>query len=108
MNRATAAVGLLFILALAFAARALRFEHVFLDDGSVVFAIGDAFYHVHRALFSLHHFPDFLQVDPCINWPQGAPVPHPPDLAPPGAGPDHQQSFWRFGKRQGLGRGNDA
>ena len=83
MNRATAAVGLLFILALAFAARALRFEHVFLDDGSVVFAIGDAFYHVHRALFSFHHFPDFLQVDPCINWPQGAPVPHPPvyDLA---------------------------
>ena len=83
MSRPTAVVGLLFILVLAAAARALRMEHVFLDDGTVVFAIGDAFYHAHRALFSFHHFPDFLRFDPCINWPKGAPVPHAPlyDLA---------------------------
>jgi len=83
VSRAATITSLLFILALAAGARAMRLEHVFLDDGSVVFAVGDAFYHMHRALFSFHHFPDFLRFDPCINWPEGAPVPHAPlyDLA---------------------------
>ena len=82
-SRVSTAFGLLLIFTLACLARALRAEHVFLDDGSVIFAAGDAYYHVHRALFSFLNFPDFLRFDPCINWPAGAPVPHAPlyDLA---------------------------
>ena len=44
----------------------------------VVFAIGDAYYHAHRALVSFVDFPRFLAFDPCLNWPDGAAVPYPP------------------------------
>ena len=71
-------VGLISIVGIAVVARILRFEQVFLDDGTVVFAVGDAYYHAHRALYSFLAFPDFMRFDPCINWPDGAPVPHPP------------------------------
>ena len=79
-------LGLTLIVGLATVARLLRFEQVFLDDGTVVFAVGDAYYHAHRALYSFLAFPDFLRFDPCINWPDGAAVPHPPlhDLATAG------------------------
>ena len=71
-----AGLALAFVLALL--ARSLGLEQVFLDDGSVVFAAGDAYYHARRALFGAAHFPSILQMDPCINWPDGANVPHPP------------------------------
>jgi dolichyl-diphosphooligosaccharide--protein glycosyltransferase len=64
----------------ALAARAIGFERVFLDDGRVVFAFGDAFYHARRALWSFLHFPRVLFFDACLNFPDGAFVPHPPLL----------------------------
>jgi dolichyl-diphosphooligosaccharide--protein glycosyltransferase len=45
-----------------------------------VFAFGDAFYHARRALWSFLHFPRVLFFDPCLNFPDGAFVPHPPLL----------------------------
>ncbi len=72
--------GLLLVVAVAALARALGSERVFLEDGSVAFAAGDAFYHARRALYSFHHFPELLLFDPCINYPQGARIPHPPLL----------------------------
>ena len=70
--------GLALAFAVALMARSLGLEQVFLDDGSVVFAAGDAYYHARRALFGAAHFPSILQLDHCINWPDGANVPHPP------------------------------
>jgi|AP95_1055475.scaffolds.fasta_scaffold02968_2 asparagine N-glycosylation enzyme membrane subunit Stt3 len=70
--------GLALVFVLALGVRALGFERVFPEDGSVVFAAGDAYYHVRRALFGAVHFPSVLQFDPCLNWPDGARVPHPP------------------------------
>ncbi len=71
-----AGLALAFVVALM--ARSLGLEQVFLDDGSVIFAAGDAYYHARRALFGAAHFPSILQLDHCINWPDGAHVPHPP------------------------------
>ena len=73
-----AGLGLAVVFALALLVRSLGFEQVFQDDGTVVFAAGDAYYHARRILFGIVHFPSILQFDPCINWPDGAPVPHPP------------------------------
>lgn len=75
-----AALALLVLFLVALAARAVGFERVFLDDGRVVFAFGDAFYHVRRAFWSFLHFPRVLFFDPCLNFPDGAFVPHPPLL----------------------------
>ncbi len=68
---------------LAVFVRALGAENVFPGDGTVVFALGDAFYHARRALFSFEHLPRILLYDPLLNFPQGAFVPWPPlyDLA---------------------------
>jgi dolichyl-diphosphooligosaccharide--protein glycosyltransferase len=71
---------LLAVFALAVLARSLDFERVLLPNGEVVFAAGDAFYHARRALFSFLQFPDLLLFDPCINYPDGARIPHPPLL----------------------------
>ena len=68
------------VFALAVLARSLDYERVLLPDGEVVFAVGDAFYHARRALFSFLQFPDLLLFDPCINYPDGARIPHPPLL----------------------------
>jgi asparagine N-glycosylation enzyme membrane subunit Stt3 len=67
----------------ALATRALGWETVFPGDGTVVFALGDAYYHARRALFSFEHFPKVLLHDAYLNHPQGAFVPWPPlyDLA---------------------------
>jgi dolichyl-diphosphooligosaccharide--protein glycosyltransferase len=67
-------------LAVAFAARSLGFEEVFLEDGTVAFVFGDAFYHARRAYYSFTHFPAYLAFDACINHPDGSVVPHPPLL----------------------------
>lgn len=73
-------IGLLAVFVLAVLARCLDFERVLLPDGEVVFAVGDAFYHARRALYSFLEFPDLLRFDPCINYPDGARIPHPPLL----------------------------
>jgi 4-amino-4-deoxy-L-arabinose transferase-like glycosyltransferase len=67
-------------VATAAAARALGFERVFLQDGRVAFAFGDALYHARRSLYSFVNFPRVLRFDPCINYPDGSVVPHPPLL----------------------------
>ena len=68
------------VFALAVGARSLDYGRVLLPDGEVIFAVGDAFYHARRALFSFLQFPDLLLFDPCINYPDGARIPHPPLL----------------------------
>lgn len=73
-------IGLLGVFALAVLARSLDYERVLLPDGEVIFAAGDAFYHARRALYSFLEFPELLRFDPCINFPDGALVPHPPLL----------------------------
>ncbi len=62
----------------AFLARSIGFELAFLDDGSFVYGSPDAFYHARRAFYSFSHFPSFLIRDPCINYPDGAVITHPP------------------------------
>lgn len=65
-------------LLVAFAARALGLEQVFLGDGTVVFDYGDSFYHARLALFSFANFPHFLSFDSCIDFPAGAHSVYPP------------------------------
>ena len=67
-------------LLLAAALRTVGFEEVFLADGTVAFAFGDAFYHARRALWSFENFPRVLFFDACLNHPDGSVVPHPPLL----------------------------
>ncbi len=78
MGRPTAALLLALAAVTAFVARSLGVESVFTGDGSVVFALGDAFYHARRALFSFEHWPKVLLFDPLLNYPGGADVPWPP------------------------------
>ncbi len=68
------------IFGLAVLVRSLDIERVFVGEGEVVFAAGDAFYHARRALYSFFELPALLRFDPCINFPDGAHVPHPPLL----------------------------
>lgn len=68
------------VFGLAVLARSLDYERVLLSDDEIVFAAGDAFYHARRALYSFLQFPDLLLFDPCINYPAGARIPHPPLL----------------------------
>ncbi|MEE2673866.1 MAG: hypothetical protein VX466_08730 [Myxococcota bacterium] len=65
-------------LLLALGLRALGFEWVFVDSDTVVFAPGDAQYHVRRALYSWVNFPTVLFSDPYINYPGGAAISWPP------------------------------
>lgn len=78
LGRGPALLGLACALALAAALRSIGLERVFLDDGNVVFGNSDAFYHARRVLFTLAQYPDWLRFDACINYPDGAAVPHPP------------------------------
>ena len=65
-------------LLLALGLRALGFEWVFVDGETVVFAPGDAQYHVRRALYTWMNFPAVLFSDPYINHPGGAAISWPP------------------------------
>ncbi|MBW2725374.1 MAG: glycosyltransferase family 39 protein [Deltaproteobacteria bacterium] len=71
---------LIAVVGLAILARCMDYERVLPSDDEVVFAVGDAFYHARRALYSFLQFPDLLLFDPCINYPAGARIPHPPLL----------------------------
>jgi 4-amino-4-deoxy-L-arabinose transferase-like glycosyltransferase len=73
-----AVAALLGILALAFGVRLAGWERVFVGGDTVVFATGDAWYQVRRALYSFEHFPRVLWFDPCIGHPDGAVVSYPP------------------------------
>ena len=68
---------------LACGPRSLGPERIFPGDGTVIFSLGDAFYHARRAFVSFEQFPRVLLFDPYLNFPQGAFVPWPPlyDLA---------------------------
>jgi dolichyl-diphosphooligosaccharide--protein glycosyltransferase len=77
-GRAISTAGLAAALVVAFGLRALGFEEVFLEDGTVVFQLGDAFYHARRALLTFLDFPRVPSFDPWLNHPHGAPIPYPP------------------------------
>jgi dolichyl-diphosphooligosaccharide--protein glycosyltransferase len=62
-----AALGL---FALAFGARMLSFATVF--ESRVELFGNDAYYHMRRVLYGLEHFPDWLDFDPYLNFPDGA------------------------------------
>ncbi len=78
MRRGLVSVAVWFAVAVVL--RSLDFFRVFVGDGEVVFAAGDAFYHARRAWASFLDFPALLRFDPCINHPDGAFIPHPPLL----------------------------
>jgi len=71
-------IGLAGIFALAFALRTLGLSGVFPSEGDTVFYVGDAYYHVHRALLLLRHFPSLVPFDSYLDYPAGAVVPWPP------------------------------
>ncbi len=78
MSRVLALAGLLAAVAVALLLRAVGWELVFVDPERVVFTMGDAWYHLHRGLHSLHAFPGILWFDSCLNHPDGAVVPWAP------------------------------
>jgi dolichyl-diphosphooligosaccharide--protein glycosyltransferase len=82
MRRLATPAGLVAAAALAFGVRALGFRAVFVGD-AVVFPIGDAYYHLRRALWIAEHWPALLRFDPLVAYPDGSWIPWPPlyDLA---------------------------
>ena len=63
------ASGSLFLLGLAL--RALPVPSVLMSRDGVIFFGNDAYYHARRIWYSVVHFPDVLQRDPYMNFPQG-------------------------------------
>ncbi|MEE2665206.1 MAG: STT3 domain-containing protein [Myxococcota bacterium] len=59
------------LFALAFCVRMLPRATVFSGEGAH-FTGNDAYYHMRRVLYGLEHFPDWLDFDPYLNFPQGA------------------------------------
>jgi dolichyl-diphosphooligosaccharide--protein glycosyltransferase len=59
------------LFALAFGVRMLPWATVFGSDGAH-FTGHDAYYHMRRVLYGLEHFPDWLDFDPYLNFPEGA------------------------------------
>ncbi len=74
---AASALLLLACVTLGFAVRSAGLEQVFVGD-QVVFPVGDAYYHLRRALFTLERFPELLIWDPLVSYPDGSWVPWPP------------------------------
>ncbi len=72
-----AALLLAAVFCLALLIRSLGFEHVLFDE-MVLFAPGDAMYHLRRSFYTFVNFPAVLVWDPYINFPDGAPVPWAP------------------------------
>ena len=74
--RTTAALSLASVCVLAFCIRSLVFHWTFVDD-TVVFAPGDAMYHVRRALYTFENFPAvlFFESAPIMLTPNGIAVP---------------------------------
>jgi dolichyl-diphosphooligosaccharide--protein glycosyltransferase len=59
------------LFGLAFAVRALPRQGVLLDGYVLPFGF-DSFYHLRRIVYSVVRFPDVLDFDPYINYPEGA------------------------------------
>jgi len=58
------------LFGLAFVVRALPRQRVFVDDDILPFGY-DAFYHLRRIVYSVVRFPDVLDFDRYINYPEG-------------------------------------
>lgn len=65
------------IFALALATRGLQWTSVLIAD-RVIFFGNDAYYHMRRIVFALERFPETLQFDTYVNFPEGAKVIWPP------------------------------
>jgi asparagine N-glycosylation enzyme membrane subunit Stt3 len=65
------------IFALALAIRSLQWTSVFVAD-RVIFFGNDAYYHMRRIVYALGRFPETLEFDRYVNFPQGAKVIWPP------------------------------
>lgn len=65
------------LFAAAFAIRALPAASVF-AKGQLFLRDGDAYYHLRRALYTLHHFPETLSFDWYVQFPHGAKIIWPP------------------------------
>lgn len=77
MRRLPTAALLFVVVACGAAVRSLNWPEVFLGD-SIVFPVGDTWYHLRRAEFGLAHAGEVLRFDPLVNHPEGAWVPWPP------------------------------
>jgi dolichyl-diphosphooligosaccharide--protein glycosyltransferase len=77
VRRSTALAALAAVAVLAFLARAAGYHEVF-SGGTIVFPVGDPYYHLRRALYTLQHFPQPLLFDPLVAYPDGARIHWPP------------------------------
>jgi dolichyl-diphosphooligosaccharide--protein glycosyltransferase len=77
MRWITIAALLAVVVAGGVGARSLLWRGVFRGD-AVVFPLGDAYYHMRRAEFTLAHPGQVLLFDPLVNHPDGSWVPWPP------------------------------
>ncbi|RIL02029.1 MAG: hypothetical protein DCC71_16920, partial [Proteobacteria bacterium] len=75
--RPAAATLLVLLVACGVGVRALRWPEVFVGD-AIVFPIGDAYYHLRRAEYTLANPGRVLLFDPLVNQPDGAWIPWPP------------------------------
>ncbi len=77
MNRIQTAALLTIVVLLGFGLRGLTFQQIFRGD-AIVFPIGDSYYHLRRAEFTLERAPDVLLFDRLVNYPDGSWIPWPP------------------------------
>jgi len=77
MNRIQTAALLAVAVLLGFGLRGMTFQRIFPGD-EIVFPVGDSYYHLRRAEFTLERAPDVLLFDPLVNHPDGSWIPWPP------------------------------
>lgn len=77
-SRVSTVAGLIALVTLALVVRLLGSTLVLIDGGEVVLQLGDPYYHLRRASFSLVHLPEWFSFDPALAFPSGGPVPWPP------------------------------
>jgi len=65
------------IFLLAAVVRGLPYHAVIVGDRIVFFGF-DAYYHMRRVFYALDHFPEVIEFDPYLNFPEGAQVIWPP------------------------------
>jgi dolichyl-diphosphooligosaccharide--protein glycosyltransferase len=77
MRWSTTAALLAGVVLLGFGLRGQTYQQIFRGD-AIVFPVGDSYYHLRRAEYTLEHAPDVLLFDPLVNHPDGAWIPWPP------------------------------
>jgi dolichyl-phosphooligosaccharide-protein glycotransferase len=77
MNRTVTAALLAVVVVLGFGLRGVMFQQIFRGD-TIVFPVGDSYYHLRRAEFTLERAPEVLLFDPLVNHPDGSWIPWPP------------------------------